>query len=56
MFKKRSSYWIGAWVMLSCAAFCSMHASLLGQLEIRGLVTMGIDGCCWQWEKESSWN
>lgn len=46
----------GVWVMLSCASLCSMHASLLDQLEIRGLVTMGIDGCCWQWEKESSWN
>lgn len=35
----------GVWVMLSCASVCSMHASLLDQLEIRGLVTMGIDGC-----------
>lgn len=44
------------WVTLPCASFCSMPASLWGQLESRGLVTMGIDGCCWQREKQSSWN
>lgn len=46
----------GAWVTLPRASVCSMPASLLDQLESRGLVTMGIDGCCWQREKESSWN
>ena len=33
-----------------------MRASLLDQLESCGLVTVGIDGCGWQWEMESSWN
>lgn len=58
MLKLLSTYWVGAGVLghAPIASVCSVCASLLDQLESRGLVTMEIDGCCWQWEKESSWN
>lgn len=40
---------------LALLSVCSSPAFSLHQLGSWGLVTLGIDGYCWQWEKPISW-
>lgn len=42
--------------LVSSCVLPLLCASLLDKLQSCGLVAMGIDGCCWQREKESSWS